>query len=254
MNKVLTLFLISYSCFRGPPIELASIFTLEYKCMRRNEKLANENMKKRKRSMKIVETLFSHILIQIALHTAATQSSWASTGSIPGSEPRPDSDTMPSMRAVSGVLGVFSATLSHYHSTISPNVTLRVIVYLVRALVLQTRAGADLRYTGSISHAAALTNLSGSAHFWRGVNGINGINCHALSVITGGTRLDEERTPGRLSHAIIGLLGHLDSTLWGPLPPWKSISELIMIYVSHDIFILSPSLYLDRTTFQPIYH
>ena len=47
--------------------------------------------------------------------------------------------------AVSGVIRVSSTTLSHYHDTISHVVNpLGVIVYLVRALVLQTRAGADI--------------------------------------------------------------------------------------------------------------
>ena len=79
--------------------------------------------------------------------------------------------------AVSGVIRVSSTTLSHYHNTISHVVTpLGVIVYLVRALVLQIRAKADISSIGSsgnshivISLAASLTNLCGSAHFWRGV-------------------------------------------------------------------------------------
>ena len=50
-------------------------------------------------------------------------------------------------------------------------------------ITLQTLAGADISSIGGsgnshvvISHAASLSNLCSSAHFWRGVNGINGIN------------------------------------------------------------------------------
>ena len=260
MYIAMLIFLIFCSCFRGPPIELASnrsqSVTLEYKCMRRNE---NED-----RNMKIVETLFRKsklilILKIFAPHTAPTPASRSSTGSVPLCEPRSDPDTLPSMEAVSGVSGVTSSTPSHYHNAVSHTVILVMIVYLVRVLVLQTRAGAviisiighlwrGIGYCRVCSHAGLTLTLSQcSAHFWRGViDRIRDVlNYDSHGVITRSPGLNEERAPSRLSHAIIGL--HLNLVL-GQLPSLKSISELIMIYMSIYTFISCPPLFLEWTT------
>ena len=246
MYIAMLFFLISCSCFRGPPIELASnwfqtLVTLEYKCMRRLKVVENEE-----RSMKIVKTLFETILTQIsALHTesAFTKSILTSTGQSPLIEPCSDPSTMSGMMTVLGFV-LRLITSRHRHIAYNSTIVLRLaLIFLVRVRGSLPRAGTACSSRSFGSHGnlccshgyLTVTNLCSAHVRLTGIVGrrikisftITSNYYNPLGIVAGISGTEEDRASRRFRHGIIGLT----HPLLGPLPLAKSISELIMIYV-----------------------